>query len=71
MGDGGALMMNDWRQSIRLRFGDPGRIRTCNPQSRNLMLYPVELRDRLGPPGFWGGLFIYHANMKNLVFRQA
>jgi hypothetical protein len=27
--------------------GDPGRIRTCNPQSRNLMLYPVELRDRL------------------------
>lgn len=25
--------------------GDPGRIRTCNPQSRNLMLYPVELRD--------------------------
>ena len=28
------------------RAGDPGRIRTCNPQSRNLMLYPVELRDR-------------------------
>src|SRR5262245_5127639 len=28
------------------RSGDPGRIRTCNPQSRNLMLYPVELRDR-------------------------
>src|SRR5258708_16349511 len=27
--------------------GDPGRIRTCNPQSRNLVLYPVELRDRL------------------------
>src|SRR5207237_5485251 len=29
-----------------VEFGDPGRIRTCNPQSRNLMLYPVELRDR-------------------------
>jgi hypothetical protein len=35
------------------------------------MLYPVELRDRLGPPEFGGWPFIYHANMKNLVFRQA
>ena len=37
--------------------GDPGRIRTCNPQSRNLMLYPVELRDRLGLSlVFWKGI---------------
>src|SRR3954470_4579414 len=27
--------------------GDPGRTRTCNPRSRNPLLYPVELRDRL------------------------
>ena len=26
--------------------GDPGRIRTCDPQIRNLMLYPAELRGR-------------------------
>ena len=26
--------------------GDPDRIRTCDPQIRNLMLYPAELRDR-------------------------
>ncbi len=25
-------------------FGDPDRIRTCDPQIRNLMLYPTELR---------------------------
>ena len=25
-------------------IGDPGRIRTCDPQIRNLMLYPAELR---------------------------
>ena len=24
--------------------GDPDRIRTCDPQIRNLMLYPAELR---------------------------
>lgn len=30
--------------------GDPGRTRTCNPRSRNPLLYPVELRDRLEPP---------------------
>ncbi len=24
--------------------GDPGRIRTPNPQSRNLIFYPIELR---------------------------
>ena len=28
------------------KTGDPGRIRTCDPQIRNLVLYPTELRDR-------------------------
>jgi hypothetical protein len=28
--------------------GDPSRIRTCNPRSRNPLLYPVELWDRWG-----------------------
>ena len=27
---------------------DPGRIRTPNPQSRNLIFYPVELRGQRG-----------------------
>jgi hypothetical protein len=27
-------------------LGDPSRIRTCNPRSRNPLLYPVELWDR-------------------------
>ena len=27
-------------------IGDPSRIRTCNPRSRNPLLYPVELWDR-------------------------
>src|ERR1700754_3267816 len=27
--------------------GDPSRTRTCNPRSRNPLLYPVELWDRL------------------------
>ena len=26
--------------------GDPDRIRTCDPEIRNLVLYPAELRDR-------------------------
>jgi hypothetical protein len=26
------------------RFGDPGAIRTRDPQIRNLVLYPAELR---------------------------
>ncbi len=30
-----------------LRFSDPGRIRTPNPQSRNLIFYPVELLGHL------------------------
>ena len=29
-------------------FRDPGRIRTPNPQSRNLIFYPVELRGQRG-----------------------
>jgi hypothetical protein len=28
------------------RIGDPGRIRTSDPQLRRLMLYPTELRGR-------------------------
>ena len=32
-------------------IGDPGRIRTCDPQIRNLMLYPAELRGQ--PLGLW------------------
>jgi hypothetical protein len=31
-------------------LGDPSRIRTCNPRSRNPLLYPVELWDRRGDP---------------------
>jgi hypothetical protein len=30
----------------RCDAGDPSRIRTCNPRSRNPLLYPVELWDR-------------------------
>src|SRR6202051_3087879 len=46
-----------------LRIGDPSRIRTCNPRSRNPLLYPVELWDRCG-------IYI-PANMKNPLPRQA
>ena len=42
-----------WKHQPRCRtfsvvgfIGDPGRIRTCDPQIRNLMLYPTELRGR-------------------------
>jgi hypothetical protein len=42
--------------------GDPSRIRTCNPRSRNPLLYPVELWDR------WRLYTI--ANMKNPQLRQ-
>ncbi len=31
--------------SIKSGFCDPGRIRTCDPQLRRLLLYPTELRD--------------------------
>ena len=44
-------------------IGDPSRIRTCNPRSRNPLLYPVELWDR------WGQFST--ANMKNPLPRQA
>jgi hypothetical protein len=43
--------------------GDPSRIRTCNPRSRNPLLYPVELWDRCRPYNI--------ANMKNPLLRQA
>jgi hypothetical protein len=33
--------------------GDPSRIRTCNPRSRNPLLYPVELWDRPGGTQAW------------------
>ena len=32
---------------ITVGFCDRGRVRTCNPQSRNLIFYPVELRSRV------------------------
>jgi hypothetical protein len=43
--------------------GDPSRIRTCNPRSRNPLLYPVELWDRWRPYNI--------ANMKNPLPGQA
>ena len=47
--------------------GDPSRIRTCNPRSRNPLLYPVELWDRsLSAPGLHST-----ANMKNPLSGQA
>ena len=65
-------------------FGDPGRTRTCNPRSRNPLLCPVELRDRLehgldmtrhGKTLAASSDRAVHlhntANMKNLLFRQA
>ena len=47
--------LNGATRNSAASLGDPGRIRTCNPQSKNLMLYPVELRDRTvcgGAAGF-------------------
>ena len=43
-------------------IGDPSRIRTCNPRSRNPLLYPVELWDRRELHSI--------ANMKNPLPRQ-
>ena len=43
--------------------GDPSRIRTCNPRSRNPLLYPVELWDRCRLHSI--------ANMKNPLPGQA
>src|SRR5258708_33926553 len=48
---------------ILLTIGDPSRIRTCNPRSRNPLLYPVELWDRRA--------LLSIANMKNPLSRQA
>src|SRR5712671_3062221 len=48
-------------------IGDPSRIRTCNPRSRNPLLYPVELWDRnFRKPGLHS-----IANMKNPLSGQA
>ena len=33
-----------------LKTGAPGRIRTCGPKLRRLVLYPAELRARVGLP---------------------
>ena|SRR5579883_841324 len=47
----GVMQHGNLMQSLKKTFeniGDPGRIRTCNPRSRNPLLYPVELRDRFG-----------------------
>lgn len=51
--------------------GDPSRIRTCNPRSRNPLLYPVELWDRrfMAPVTPLGLHSI--ANMKNPLPGQA
>jgi hypothetical protein len=55
--------------------GDPSRIRTCNPRSRNPLLYPVELWDRPGgyPPlvsVLYRPSLSSTANMKNPLSRQ-
>src|SRR5205085_8989841 len=63
---------------IGIGGGDPSRIRTCNPRSRNPLLYPVELWDRPGGtrPGYPLCIgFPYlaldsTANMKNPLPRQ-
>src|SRR5665811_88338 len=51
------------RAFLAILAGDPSRIRTCNPRSRNPLLYPVELWDRWRPYNI--------ANMKNPLSRQA
>ena len=52
--------------------GDPSRIRTCNPRSRNPLLYPVELWDRPGGsrPRYPPFSLSSTANMKNPASRQ-
>ena len=37
-------------------IGDPGVIRTRDPQIRNLVLYPTELRDRFFGFARWSGV---------------
>ena len=47
-------------------IGDPDRIRTCDPQIRNLMLYPAELRGRVRAVGqTWG-----RCGRKTIVFKR-
>src|SRR6266436_7028091 len=60
--DGTRYLREQNAQRIEI-FGDPSRIRTCNPRSRNPLLYPVELWDRRGQ--------FSTANMKNPLPRQA
>lgn len=46
-----------WRVRNGPNFGgDPSRIRTCNPRSRNPLLYPVELWDRSQFKRLWPSL---------------
>jgi hypothetical protein len=54
-------LQTGWRRPVG--SGDPSRIRTCNPRSRNPLLYPVELWDRC--------CIHSTANMKNPLLRQA
>jgi hypothetical protein len=52
--------------------GDPSRIRTCNPRSRNPLLYPVELWDRNFRTLTFRTLGLHSiANMKNPLSSQA
>src|SRR6185369_15953493 len=44
--------------------GDPSRTRTCNPRSRNPLLYPVELWDRLEAGLGYRLPVFYHARYK-------
>ena len=51
--------------------GDPSRIRTCNPRSRNPLLYPVELWDRRFTALVASAGLHSIANMKNPLPGQA
>ena len=43
--DGDVQVSDDLKPGKRWKGGDPDWIRTSDPQIRNLMLYPTELRD--------------------------
>jgi len=43
------MRMYDFKNFIHYIFSDREGIRTPNPQSRNLIFYPVELRSRFAP----------------------
>jgi hypothetical protein len=63
----GTLKFRLRRSYVIENIGDPSRIRTCNPRSRNPLLYPVELWDRcLSALGLHST-----ANMKNPPSGQA